>query len=217
MVDRIKPHQIDPLDDTGATAADGTYGLAVVGGIMQGLDEVLRGLTSVDDSVTITDNGDGTLNLTATAGGGAAPAFHGCAAVRTASQSFTNITSAPVQFNGTDEYDTDSIHNPASNNTRFTVPAGLAGVWVFKATLSWSANTNGDRMVGWYKNGVSLASNYGFANTRGMSSSLRTAVTAPLEILLAVGDYIEVLGHQTTGGSLNLDFARCTARFIGVP
>lgn len=34
---RLKPPQLNPLDETGATVADGTYGMKVVGGIFKGL------------------------------------------------------------------------------------------------------------------------------------------------------------------------------------
>jgi hypothetical protein len=70
MAQRIWPVNIDPLDDTGATVTDGTYGLAVTGGAVDGLTEALSGLTSADSTVTITDNGDGTLDLSAPSAGG---------------------------------------------------------------------------------------------------------------------------------------------------
>lgn len=51
-------------------AADGVHGLVVEDEKVTGVTPVLTGLTSGDSSVTITDNGDGTLNLAASGGGG---------------------------------------------------------------------------------------------------------------------------------------------------
>lgn len=80
---RVKPTNVNPLDDTGATVADGTYGLAVVGGVVTGLDasaggSALDDLTDVDttgvtdgDSL-VYDSGSGLWVPGAVSGGGAA-------------------------------------------------------------------------------------------------------------------------------------------------
>lgn len=73
---RMRPHQIRPTDGDGSpVAANLPYGLQVVTGgpygtEVDGLTPVLTGLTSADSSVALTDNGDGTVDLAAIAGGG---------------------------------------------------------------------------------------------------------------------------------------------------
>lgn len=52
--------------------------------------------------------------------------FRGCLAKLNADQTTQNYaTAAAIAWDGADEYDTDNIHNPASNNTRLSVPSGV--------------------------------------------------------------------------------------------
>jgi hypothetical protein len=150
--------------------------------------------------------------------GGGIPDFHGCAALRTTTQNLpTSGAPAPVQFNAADEYDTDSIHDPSTNNTRLTIPTGLGGVWRFTATVAYAGNNTGDRLAQWIKNGTILSSYYGTQVSNAAAAGLRTAVTTTVELNLVAGDYIEVNAFQTSGGALNIDFARCTAHYLGAP
>ena len=62
--------------------------------------------------------------------------FHGVRAIPNAGTVMTTAnTEYPIAFAGVDTYDTDAFHDPASNNTRITIPAGLAGYYVFTAML----------------------------------------------------------------------------------
>lgn len=47
----------------------------------------------------------------------------------------TGTTEYPIAFAGTDSYDTDAFHNPASNNTRMTIPSGLDGYYVVRGLV----------------------------------------------------------------------------------
>lgn len=46
-------------------------------------------------------------------------------AIKSANQSYTSAIEAAIQWDGADVYDTAAMHDPASNNTRLTVPAGV--------------------------------------------------------------------------------------------
>jgi hypothetical protein len=65
----------------------------------------------------------------APAAAAAAAAFVGCKALTTGSQGIIAGASLSVAFAGTDEFDTDSIHDTVTNNTRLTVPAGKGGYY----------------------------------------------------------------------------------------
>lgn len=58
------------------------------------------------------------------------PSFIGCVAVANANTTLTNAnTEYAVALAGTDEIDTDGYHDPTTNNSRITVPTGLAGIY----------------------------------------------------------------------------------------
>lgn len=67
---------------------------------------------------------------------------------------YTGWTAIP--FAGTDVWDTDDFHDPSSNNTRMTLPAGL-GIKKVSLDLQFSANNDtADRWsaIGFYANGA---------------------------------------------------------------
>lgn len=148
----------------------------------------------------------------ATSGGGA---FVGAGAERTTAQSIPHASWTTVQFNAADVYDTNSIHDPATNNTRLTIPTGMAGVWRFAATTVFAASNTGVRVVGWKKNGADLPDRYGSVY-RSPSAMFTTVTTTTMDLLLEVGDYIELRVYQESGGgALSLSMAYATCQFLG--
>lgn len=135
------------------------------------------------------------------AGGGTAvpPAFKGVRAT-TASQSIPNSTETAVLWTA-ETYDTDAYHDAVTNTSRFTVPAGKAGYYRVSATVSFNANASGQRYALLRKNG-STAVAY---DTQPGSASASSSVKINDVINLAVGDYIEILVFQSSGGALSLD------------
>lgn len=66
-----------------------------------------------------------------------------CRATTTgAAQTVNFSTDTAIQFNGTDLYDTDAMHDPATNNTRITLQT--AGIYIFHAGLLISAGAAGN-------------------------------------------------------------------------
>ena len=64
--------------------------------------------------------------------GGGSTAFRGCLAKLAADQTGVNATANyTIPFDGADEYDTDGIHDPVTNNTRLTVPSGVSKVRIY--------------------------------------------------------------------------------------
>lgn len=154
-------------------------------------------------------NSSGTV--TPIEGGGGAAAFVGCKALRSTNQSLATATFTAIQFNDADEYDTDSIHDPATNNTRLTIPTGKSGVWRFTTTVVFATGTSSRRTVVFAKNGVQLSGIHGGQRLITTEAFLTTT----LNITLAAGDYIEVLGEQATGGALNVAGASVACQFLG--
>lgn len=184
----------------------------IEGGVVQSLVE------GANVTVDNTDPAHPVINATGGGGGGGTPTFHGCGALRTVAQSIPYNTLTIVTFTAADQYDTDAIHDPSTSPSRFTVPAGLAGIWRFTGAGVFAANTDGDRMISWFKNGVNLGGPYSQQNMRAPSNgAFRAALTTSIELNLAAGDYVEMAAYQLNSATtaLNLDLARCTVAYLG--
>lgn len=115
---------------------------------------------------------------------------------KSAAQAINNGASTTVSWNQED-WDTDAIHDNATNNTRLTCKtAGKYGVW---ANIHWATSASGSRGLGVLINGITVHSfNYPAAST------LDPEVGAYCEVQLAVNDYVEIQVYQNSGGALNL-------------
>ena len=115
-----------------------------------------------------------------------------------ATTSIANNTNTTVLFD-TEEFDTDAYHSTSTNTGRITIPAGKAGKYAINSAFFFQEAANGARVLNIHKNG----SNYARSQMPPDSIS-QIAVTLNLVMDLAVGDYIEVVVFQNSGGSLNL-------------
>lgn len=103
----------------------------------------------------------------------------------------------------TETYDTDTIHDPATNNSRLTVrSAGLYNIW---ANVFWAGNATGARVVQVRKN--SAGSSTGgtglmLAEMKTAGSALASNAFVTREVFLAAGDYVETFAYQNSGGNL---------------
>lgn len=132
----------------------------------------------------------------------ALPLLHGAKAVRGTAQSISHNTVTAVAFTGTDEWDTDSYHDPGgANPSRLTFPAGLEGVYRVTATAVFAANSTGRRLIRIQKNGSAVV---GRSDQNATGTGV-TTVAAVAEVSVAASDYVEVYVFQDSGGSLNLD------------
>lgn len=140
-----------------------------------------------------------TIDHTGITGVGGTPAFIGCRAYNNTTQSIPNSTVTALTLNS-EEFDTDGIHSTVSNTSRMTIPSGLAGKWYFHAmTDIASGGSAGVRAIWFYKNGASLR------GTASLMPSTNSNVKPHTSCIvdLAVGDYIEAVVFQSSGGSLN--------------
>lgn len=126
----------------------------------------------------------------------ATPTFVGASAwmnttVAIPNATFTNVALADELF------DTNSIHDNTTNNSRMTIPTGYAGKWLVNGTLSWASGT-GIRSIALYKNG----SYYAIWDTSPSTGTFSANFSVVMN--LAVADYVEMRVYQTSGGNLNL-------------
>lgn len=116
-----------------------------------------------------------------------------------ATQSITSAVNTALTFD-TEDIDTDAFHDNVTNPSRLTVPAGLAGTYHISAGWLSAPNATGTRDIMIRVNGVTVirtgrstvnnAANGSFVNCETMYT-------------LAVGDYVEAVVAQDSGGALN--------------
>ncbi len=132
---------------------------------------------------------------------------------RTTTQSIPHATAQAVGFTGTDEYDTDDLHDPTSNSSRITIPAGLGGLWLICCQIDLSAGTasSARRQLSLRLNGSwSFAYSTAYPRLAGEATTLQTYGLQQL----SAGDYVQAVIYQTTGGARNLTGAWMTAHWV---
>lgn len=131
-----------------------------------------------------------------------------CKATATGTVVASGGASTAIQFNGED-FDTASMHDNATNNTRITIPSGGdVGFWLLTAQISFPANATGHRKLDILENGVSIAQVD--VGTAGGGNPTVLPILAVLNAP-AVGNYYEVAATQLSGGNLT-----CTGWFSAV-
>ncbi len=128
-----------------------------------------------------------------------ATAFIGARAITNATFDLTNATEAAVPFAGTDDFDTDGFHDPASNNTRMTIPAGMGGKYLIGGFIAYTANTTGDRWVKVRKGGATDLSYQRQSSVDDAASATIVNISAVAD--LAAGEYVELFAYQDSGGA----------------
>lgn len=117
------------------------------------------------------------------------------------SQSIANSTATTLAFNS-ERYDTDTIHDPSTNNERLTCKT--AGIYLISATVQFQANATGYRSLSLAVNGtISISGVVQPATAGGIVTQINVGGIYPL----AVNDYVIVQASQTSGGVLAIDFA----------
>lgn len=122
-----------------------------------------------------------------------------CELRQTAAQSIPNSsTTTPVTFD-TEDIDTDSGHSTSSNTSRYT--AQRAARFQISGKVNFATNATGQRSAWWSINGTQLAASQ--VDVPGNASVGPCLVLPTMTVLLAVGDYVEMIAFQNSGGSLN--------------
>lgn len=126
-----------------------------------------------------------------------AGAVPGCLAYRSSTQSINNAALMAINFTA-ERFDTAGAHDNSTNNTRLTCTA--AGVYAINFNLEWASNATGYRQALVMLNGTT----YIAIDTQLPVTGDTTKHTVSRFYRLAVGDYIEAQGYQTSGGALNV-------------
>ena len=133
-------------------------------------------------------------------GAAAASSFVGCGVKKTTDQSINNSTYTVVSWDS-ENFDTDTMHDNSTNNTRITVPSGKGGYYLLTGSIAFNSNGTGNRIVRFYKNGSDLrwVASLAAANTGNF-----TIVPFSQVFNLAAADYIELYAFQSSGGALSV-------------
>lgn len=116
-------------------------------------------------------------------------------------QSIPNGTETAVSLDS-NSFDTYSGHSNTVNNSRYTAP--IPGTYVIGGQVAYAPNATGVRAASLRVNGTTdvIASQtiLQSVSSSGVNCNVSTRL---VEVVMNVGDYIELMGTQTSGAALN--------------
>jgi hypothetical protein len=100
----------------------------------------------------------------------------------------------------TEDLDRDAAHDTVTNTSRYT--AQTAGYYWVSGNCAYASNATGGRGARLAVNGTALNNSASFV--QAVATANPTAVPLPARLVfLAVNDFLELQGMQTSGGALN--------------
>lgn len=125
-----------------------------------------------------------------------------CRAYNNANISISNGVLTVVTLNS-ERYDNAAVHSTASNTSRFTIPTGGAGKYVFLGNITYATNGTGVRAANALLNGATTI-------TRNTTASAAAAIYGTelsfcTVYALSAADYVEMQAFQSSGGALNVE------------
>lgn len=137
---------------------------------------------------------------------GGTPALVGCSATRTnVSTAMTANTAFAVALTA-ENFDTDSFHDNATNNSRLTIPAGKGGKYLINGFVNNALGSPGSYSILYlYKNGAQLT---GMGNREGnfARGNGDPILTFSEIVTLSAGEYIEMYYQQGSTETVNMWF-----------
>lgn len=118
---------------------------------------------------------------------------------QTVAQPLTNNTYTPITF-GTEDIDSHAGHDTGANTSRYTAPR--AGRYQLSGGVGFDVSAGGFRATRWTKNGVVIDGS-GITLPNNGSGTYCPIPARTLMVTLALGDYVELIGWQNSGGTLN--------------
>ena len=165
-----------------------------------GADTFAKLTVGANDTVLTADSTTATGLKWATPSSGAS--FVGASVYKTAVQSIANNTNAALTFTN-ENFDTNSIHDNSTNTSRFTIPSGKDGKWLFTGIVTWGSNTTGYREIKIRKNNTASTEVYNIMGPPSVAASPSMGVSYIADAVAT--DYFELYVKQTSGGSLNVE------------
>ena len=175
-----------------ATAIDAKGDL--IGGT--GADTFSRLAVGANGTVLTADSAEATGLKWATPA--AASSFVGVKCFKSAAQSIPNATWTTLTFDS-ESFDTNAFHDNSTNNSRITIPSGKAGKYSVQWQTVWAGGT-GSRNTRLLLNGNNAA--YGVW-MNALTGGDPTSTNNNALLTLSVGDYLELLIGQGSGGALD--------------
>lgn len=169
--------------------------------------------------------GDGSWGTPAgSGGGGGGGAFRGVKASINGSPAATAgvSTHTPIPLD-TEAYDTDSLHSTTTNNSRVTIPTGLGGKWHVDVAARFDAVASaGVFQVSIAKNGVYTGGGEWTNNPEVLNEAIYmpggtgkpVTLSASSDVMLAAGDYIELVVFQDSGNAVPILRAHLAAHLV---
>lgn len=144
------------------------------------------------------------------------PTFVGCQAVaNNFSFSYTQYAEVKIPFATADAFDTDGFHDPATNNTRITIPAGKGGKYLFTASGFFGTQNNYANMRP-LKNNASVRDYYTFQFITSFTGTQNGQFNGSCVIEMAAGDYLEVgYSSDKTTGTISGAYATFSCVYLG--
>jgi hypothetical protein len=130
---------------------------------------------------------------------GGAASYVGASVYKTGVQSCSNGSDNIVTWDA-EYFDTNTIHDNVTNNSRLTVPTGYGGKWLINYQIAWGATSTGAKWNYIYKNGTDVFGTF----ITYVSAGSNITVSASLVLNLTAGDYIDCRAGQNSGGALNI-------------
>lgn len=119
-------------------------------------------------------------------------------AYHTVPQSIANNTLTTVALNN-ELYDTDTMHDNTTNNSRLTITT--AGFYEIVFNGVWKNNSTGDRIAQIRKNGTDILD---YESKRAGGADLLVGHCVSVQEAFAATDYVEARVQQTSGAALLL-------------
>ncbi|MGW2520433.1 hypothetical protein ACWC09_26160 [Streptomyces sp. NPDC001617] len=103
----------------------------------------------------------------------------------------------------TEDFDSDGGHSTTTNTSRYTCQ--VAGTYLVTGIAAFAAGTVGNRAARLALNGTSVRGS--FVKMGSATATHSSAISTTRHVVMAVGDYVELQGLQTSGASLNTNSA----------
>lgn len=115
-----------------------------------------------------------------------------------ANQNVNDTTWTKLAFNS-ERFDTDTIHDNSTNNSRLT--CNTAGKYLIIGNVTWDNNTTNSRYLSiLLNNGTFLTNNHFSAAIANVDQSVSIIYD------LAVNDYVELQVYQDSGGTRTVNY-----------
>lgn len=128
-----------------------------------------------------------------------------CRVLKTANQSLTTGITTTITWDS-EAHDPYAMHNNVTNNSRITVP--YSGYYMIEAELSYATHATGIRLIFILVNGTEVA-----RTGIGAIAGTPSVPTICVFRYLNANDYVEIQGHQTSGGSLSVLYTASLSTF----